>query len=400
MKNTWQSKNLGDVCDVIGGGTPSKAVDSFFGGHIPWATVRDMRSDIIEDTECKITDKAVKSSSTNIIPKGNVVIATRVGLGKVCLLKHDTAINQDLRGILPKNAKELSVAYLFRWLHSIAHVIVAEGTGATVQGVKLPFIKALKIPLPPLAEQKRIVKILDKAFASIVKAKANAEKNLANSLELFESYLQDVFGMSTLGWKERAIEEIAMVINGYSFTSHDFSSKNHVKSIKITNVGVNQFVEDPENLLPKGFADKHMEYKVKKGDIVLALTRTLISSGLKVAIVPESYDGALLNQRVAAIIVNEDVVNKKYLYSFLGGNFTKKYVLSHVNTLMQPNLSIIDLKRLPVPVPSIKQQHQIVAKLDALSGETKRLEEIYRKKIANLYELKKALLQKAFKGEL
>ena len=121
------------------------------------------------------------------------MIATRVGLGKVCLLGQDTAINQDLRGIIPINAKALEVRFLFWWLKSIADLIVAEGTGATVQGVKLPFVKSLQIPLPPLPEQQRIVGILDEAFDGIATAKTNAEKNLQNARALFESHLQSVF---------------------------------------------------------------------------------------------------------------------------------------------------------------------------------------------------------------
>jgi len=134
MKAGWKTKNLGDLCHVIGGGTPSKDKPEYYSGEIAWATVRDMRSDVITDTECKITKEAVKASSTNIIPGGNVVIATRVGLGKVCLLGQDTAINQDLRGIVPINSKVLSVQFLYWWLKYSADVIVAEGTGATVQG--------------------------------------------------------------------------------------------------------------------------------------------------------------------------------------------------------------------------------------------------------------------------
>ena len=83
-KARWQTKNLGDVCNVVGGGTPSKDKAAFYSGDIPWATVRDLKQEVITSTEFKITKEAVKSSSTNIIPSGNVVIATRVGLGKVC----------------------------------------------------------------------------------------------------------------------------------------------------------------------------------------------------------------------------------------------------------------------------------------------------------------------------
>lgn len=130
MREGWTTKPLGDVCDVIGGGTPPKDRPELYGGDIPWATVRDMRSDLISDTEFKITLAAVKSSATNIIPKNNVVIATRVGLGKVCLVHQDTAINQDLRAIIPKKKTELFVPFLFWWLKSVAHLIVAQGTGA------------------------------------------------------------------------------------------------------------------------------------------------------------------------------------------------------------------------------------------------------------------------------
>ena len=128
MKAGWNTKNLGDLCHIIGGGTPPKDKSEYYTGDIPWATVRDMRSDIITETECNITKEAVKSSSTNIIPSGNVVIATRVGLGKVCLLGQDTAINQDLRGIIPINPKALSVQFLYWWLKNTAGLIVAEGT--------------------------------------------------------------------------------------------------------------------------------------------------------------------------------------------------------------------------------------------------------------------------------
>jgi type I restriction enzyme, S subunit len=189
----WEEKKLGDVCNVIGGGTPSKANDKFYGGDIYWATVRDMKSEIIRDTEHRITKEAVKKSSTNIIPKGNVIIATRVGLGKVCLIENDTAINQDLRGVVPINSNALNVDFLFRWFKCIAHKIVAEGTGATVQGVKLPFIKSLPIFLPSIKEQKKIVSQLDK-LSTETKALENIyQKKLDNLEELKKSILKKAF---------------------------------------------------------------------------------------------------------------------------------------------------------------------------------------------------------------
>jgi type I restriction enzyme S subunit len=147
---------LDEACSIIGGGTPSKKNKSFYVGKVPWATVRDMKSDYISNTEFKITNDAIKKSSTNVIPSGNVVIATRVGLGKICIVEEDTAINQDLKGIIPKNTELLDTDFLFFWFKSISKKIINAGTGATVQGVKLPFIKSLKIPDIDITSQKKL----------------------------------------------------------------------------------------------------------------------------------------------------------------------------------------------------------------------------------------------------
>jgi len=189
----WEEKTLGEVCNIIGGGTPSKKKKEFYNGDILWATVRDMKSDIIKDTEHKITKDAVKNSSTNIIPKENVIIATRVGLGKVCILQNDTAINQDLKGIIPKNQKTVSIDFLFRWFKSNSKKIIDEGTGATVQGVKLPFIKSLVVHLPPLTEQQTIVKKLDTLSAETRKLEAIYQQKLEDLEELKKSVLQKAF---------------------------------------------------------------------------------------------------------------------------------------------------------------------------------------------------------------
>ncbi len=189
----WEERRIGELCNVIGGGTPSKANSKFYDGEIYWATVRDMKGEIISDTEHKITKEAVKNSSTNIIPKGNVIIATRVGLGKVCLIDNDTAINQDLRGIVPINLKKLLVNFLYHWFKSISHKIVEEGTGATVQGVKLPFIKSLAIPLPSIKEQQTIVRQLDALRTETQKLETVYKKKINDLEELKKSILQKAF---------------------------------------------------------------------------------------------------------------------------------------------------------------------------------------------------------------
>ena len=156
-----------------------------------------------------------------------------------------------------------------------------DAKGATQKFVGLGYLRAFEIPLPSLPEQQRIVAILDEAFAAIAQAKANAEQNLKNAKELFESYLQSVFENKGEGWEEKKLIEITKVINGYAFPSKDFQSTNSIKSIKITNVGVKEFVEETDNYLPEKYKTTSQDYEVKEGNIVIALTRTIIAGSVR-----------------------------------------------------------------------------------------------------------------------
>ncbi len=276
----------------------------------------------------------------------------------------------------------------------------ALATGTTVPIVNKSKFNSVAIVLPPLPEQQRIVGILDEAFDGIATAKANAEKNLLNARALFESYLESVFTQRGEGWVDKPLEKAATIINGFAFKSTDFSPKGVVKSIKITNVGVREFVCDSDCYLPEGFDTKYGAVSVQKGSIVIALTRTIISGGLKVAVVPDVYHGALINQRVAAITAYPDILAAPFLFAYLSTQEVVDYVKERVNTLMQPNLSINDLRSMPIPLPTVQEQNIISTQLDELREETQRLESIYQQKLTALDALKKSLLDQAFTGAL
>jgi len=278
--------------------------------------------------------------------------------------------------------------------------IEAYCTGATRKRISRKNLGNVAIPAPTVDEQKRIVTILDETFAGIDAAIANTEKNLANARELFESYLESLFSNHDEGWQVKPLESIATIINGYAFKSGDFSPENEVKSIKITNVGVYEFFHDDTNYLPKGFREKYTNYMAREGDLVIALTRTIISSGLKVAVVPANYDQALVNQRVAAVHVDEKVIPRQVLHAFLSTKKAINYVRSNVNELMQPNLSIKDLKAFPIPVPPTNIKSEITSQISEIRDQANRLKSIYISKLTALNELNQSLLQKAFSGEL
>ncbi|TQP53680.1 restriction endonuclease subunit S [Vibrio cholerae] len=210
---SWQVKTLGELVTIKGGGTPSKKIADYWGGTIPWASVKDLKSRVLLNTEDSITELGVVKSATNVIPKGTIIVPTRMALGKVAITGCDMAINQDLKALIIVDNKQINQCYLARFLESKSSFIESEGKGATVKGITLDFLKSLEIPLPPLDEQKRIAAILDKADA--IRQKRKQAITLAD--EFLRSVFLDMFGdpvTNPKGWEEPILSDIADVRSG------------------------------------------------------------------------------------------------------------------------------------------------------------------------------------------
>ena len=395
MKQIWKIKQLGEVCNIIGGGTPSKKVDEYYDGDILWATVRDMNEDILYTTEHKITQIGLDNSSSNIIPKDNVIIATRVGLGKVCFLINDTAINQDLKGIIPKNTVEIVSLFLFWWFKNISEQIVKMGTGATVQGVKIPFIESLQFPIPPLEEQKHIVVKLDECFAVIDKARVNVEKNLNNAKELFQSQLNEIFSQKGDGWVDKILDEIGEIQTGTTPSTKDKS--NYGDFIP--------FVKPP-HFKPDGSIDAGnsmlSESGLKIGRLFPPNSVLMVCIGATIGKTGFTETAVSSNQQINCLTPNENYY-PKLLYYGLISPFVQKQV-ADIGRGAQATLPIINKTKwqgLSINIPESKsEQNKIVKQLDDLKSQTQSLESNYQQELEALDELKKSILQKAFRGEL
>jgi len=391
---------IGDVAMVVNGGTPKSKVAEYWGGDVQWLTPKDMgrmESREISKTPRTITQAGLKGSSARLVPAGSVILSTRAPIGHLAINTVPMAFNQGCRAIITSD--KLDPVYLYYFLYMSRDLLNDLGSGTTFKELSATNLKSVKIPFPPLEEQKRIVAVLDAAFEGLARARAHVEANLQNAQELFESYIENHIA----NLEQHALvplEELSEVVSGYSFSSGDFDSDNPIQSIKITNVGLKQFVETDTAKLPIEYLSEFSRFSIPHGSIVIALTRTIISGGLKVAIVPESFSGALLNQRVAALKVSNNDTLRDFLYLFLGSSFVVKYVQEKANTLMQPNLSINDLKKLPVPKVCDDQQKKLVESATNLRKRVFDLIEQYQSTMQDLDDLRQSLLQKAFAGEL
>lgn len=401
----WTTKPLGDLCDVIGGGTPAKDKPAYYAGDIPWATVRDMRNENITETEFRITQQAVRSSATNIIPAGNVVIATRVGLGKVCMVAQDTAINQDLRGVVPRDVRRLSVRFLFWWLKSIAPIIVAEGTGATVQGVKLPFVKSLKVPVIRLDEQQRIVAILDEAFEGIATAKANAEKNLQNARAIFESDLNAVFSQRDASWDTVTLETLLERgwIVGHLDGNHgsDYPRKEEFIKKGVPYISANCLDDEHIDMSRAKYLSPARAAILRKGiaknnDVLFAHNATVGP----VSILRTDEEKVILGTSLTYYRCNPKHILPEYLAHYMRSFRFKEQYLQVMRQSTRNQVPITKQREFFHVIPPLKEQKRIIVALDGLLENGQLLARVYERKLAALDELKKSLLHRTFAGEL
>ena len=281
--------------------------------------------------------------------------------------------------------KKYDLNFLYYLLGNLELPKLAKGVKP---GINRNEVYSIDVQIPPLPEQQRIVAILDEAFAAIAKAKENAEKNLQNARELFESYLQSVFANPGDGWEEKKLGDIGKVSMCKRVFKNQTTTTGDIPFYKIGTFG-----KEPNAYISKEIYDefrKKFSFP-KKGDILISASGTI---GRRV-----KYDGEpayFQDSNIVWIDNDEKQVLNDYLYHFYGACNWDSTKGATISRLYNDNL-----KQIKIVFPkSLAEQRAIVAKLDALSAETKKLEAIYQQKVADLEELKKSILQKAFNGEL
>lgn len=330
MKAGWQQKVIGEVCDVVNGGTPKTGVGEYWDGPHQWITPAEMgkrATPYIGQTERTITDAGLQNSSARLLPEQSVILSSRAPIGHLVINTSPMATNQGCKGLITRNG--LDSKYLYYYLLSIVRLLHDLGSGATFKELSGGKLKEVPIPVAPIPEQRRIVAILDEACDGIAAAKTNAEKNLQSARDLFESHLQSVFTEQGDGWTQKPFGEIATFRNGINFTK---TSKG--EAIKI--LGVKDFqknywapLEAFDSIIPDGVVPE--ADTLKKNDIVFVRSNgnpELIGRCLLVGDVTEktTHSGFTIKARL-----HSDEVSPTYLCHFLKSGKTRRTMIDGGN---------------------------------------------------------------------
>ena len=387
----WTTKKLGEVCEEI-----RERISS---AEIPLAayiTTDNMLKNCAG--VCEAENLPPKICSLVLYQSGDILLSNiRPYIKKIWLADRSGGASSDVIVLRPR-FENILARYIYR---ALARDEFFDFSMLNVTGTKMPrgkrdWIKSFEIPIPPLAEQKRIVAKIDAAFEKIDRLKANAEKNLANAKELFQSALDEAMRPKK-GWVEKRLGEVANIrVGPFGSSLHkaDYVDNGvplvnpcHMKDSKIADRISTQVSHDK--------AESLKEYRLKAGDIIFA-RRGEIG---RLAFVSEKEDGYLCGtgSLFARFRERYDI---QFLYFFFSSkSFVERLEQLSTGTTMK-SINSSALESMSFSVPPMNDQQRLAKELDSLSQKTKALQQNYARQVADCAEMRQAILREAFEGRL
>jgi len=395
MREGWELRKIADIVEPVSTIDPRKMPGADF-TYIDVSAVSRQSHEVVETS--LIRGKDAPSRARRLVRAGDVIFATiRPTLQRIAEIPPalDGAVCSTGYFVLRPKARVLT-RFLFYSLFSerFSKKIAGLQRGAAYPAVSDADVKAREILVPPLPEQKRIVAILDEAFAGIATAVANTEKNLANARELFESHLRAVLKQELDRSPEVPIEKYIEFIDYRGKTPQKTASG--LRLITAKNVRMGFLQREPEEFVDPEIYDDWMTRGIpRKGDVLFTTEAPL---GLVCQL--DTDEKVVFAQRIITMQPDRDVIDPVYLKFALRSAPMQARIQEKATGATTTGIKASLLKTIKLPLPAMSDQMVIAERAGSLEEESKHLETIYEEKLAALYELKQSLLQNAFSGEL
>lgn len=357
----------------------------------------NLETPFISESRRTLTDEGLRTGA-ELVPAGSIILSSRAPIGHLVINEIPMAFNQGCKGLIPSPAIDTKFAYYF--LLTNVPLLESLGTGATFKELSGGKLKEVVFQFSELGEQRRIVTLLDEAFADIATAKANAEKNLQNARELFESQRQFLLQPKE-GWHEATLADLCNIKHGYAFEGEYFSdSGDHVLLTPGSFFETGGFRDRGEKT--KYFTGPiPTDYVLSQGDLLVAMTEQaagLLGSPL---LVPES-NRFLHNQRLG-LVTGKPAVHWTNAFFFHVFNLeaVRKAIHASASGAKVRHTSPGKIGAVQVAFPDNQpEQLRIAAQVEEIEQASIALQSIYRQKLTALNDLKKSLLHQAFSGQL
>jgi len=438
----WVWTNVGGLFNILSGGTPSTSIEDYWNGSIPWITSADIIDlKVIKPRKC-INQEAIKNSATKLVPKGSIIVVTRVGLGKIALTVDDICFSQDCQGLISKN-NHIYQDYILYYLSEAVKIFKYENRGTTIAGVTKKQLSELSIPLPPLPEQHRIVaKIeelftkLDAGFEALKKVKAQVKRYRQAVLKYaFEGKLTeewrgahkdklepasvllerikeerkknakgkskeippiDTSGLPELpeGWVWLLIGEIFSVCIGATPSRKRLDYWNgDISWVSSSEVNFCEIFKTKETITKQGFENSSTELH-PQGTVLLGMIGEGKTRGQAAILQIEACN----SQNSAAIRVSDVGLPPKYLYYYLVKEYEQTRKMGSGNN--QPALNKLRVQMINFPLSSQLEQHKIVEEIERHFSIAYEVEKMVDQSLKQADRLRQSILKRAFEGKL
>ena len=361
----YNSQTLLSLCrSVIGGGTPSTLNKEFWIGDIPWITSADI------DDNCKITirkyisEDGLANSTSNIIPKGNVIAVSRVGLGKIAVNKVDVAISQDLQGFIIDTDKILP-SFFVAMYSKLSDKIKDKARGTTIKGITKEELVNFAIPVPPLEVQKQIVDELDSYQRIIDGARA-----------VIESYKPMIQIKQT--WEIKKIGDLCFV-NRDTIEPQKVYGETEFGYIDISSVENGTGIIERTHFIRGINAPSRARRAFKYGDILMSTVRPNLKAFGYV-----NFDSDKYVASTGFAVLSPKDISGKYLYYMLFQDYIGNQFVDLMGKGMYPSINADDVKKINIPIPSIEDQERVVTEIETEQSfveSSSNLVELFLKKI-------------------
>ncbi|MCR5554961.1 MAG: restriction endonuclease subunit S [Bacteroidales bacterium] len=391
MKAGWKYKKLREVANVTAGQGAPQGDDKYCDNGTPFikaGNLEDLVNGLSEESVLKVSEEVAKSHKLKLYPIGSVLFA-KSGMscmkGWVHTIKRDCYVVSHIAIITPFNIDSTFLNYYFR--HIKTYSLVKDAAYPTIS---LKDIENLLIPVPSLTEQRSIVSRLDAAFAKIDALKANAEKQLCEARQLFQSELAECMRPKE-GWEEKRLGEVCTIARGGSprpIKNYITNEPNGLNWIKIgdTDMGGKYIYSTKEKIKPEGLKKSRW---VEEDEFLLSNSMSfgrpyiLKTSGC-------IHDGWLVLRDY------QYYLNIDFFYYVLSSEYIQKQFRTKAQGSTVSNLNTDRVASVSISVPPLSEQQSIVSRLDALSANIKKLGEVQRKTLAECDALKQAMLREVF----
>lgn len=366
---SWPQVKLESVFDIARGGSP-RPIDDYITDDddgLNWISIKDASNSDKYITTTKLKIKPEGLSKTRLVKPGDFLLTNSMSFGRPYIMKTTGCIHDGWL-VLSGNPEIADSDYFYHLLGSehLKRRFSALAAGAVVKNLNIDLVKGVEIPLPPLAEQKRIAAILDKADA--VRRKRQQAIQLAD--DFLRAVFLEMFGdpvTNPKGFQKGAITELADVITGQAFKSDEYigDSDAAVRLCRGTNTLTGYFDWSDTAYWPEDKLEGLEKYLISDGDVILAMDRPWISSGLKVCIFSPGERSTYLVQRVARLRPKNKIFSD-YIYSCVKSDAFERHCCPTETTI--PHISPVELRGFEVLIPkesAIANYHEVVSKVRA-----------------------------------